>query len=195
MELPNVAQLAGEVVSNPTSFEYYDEVFYSFDLASRRSSGVADVLRVNISSYLFDTPPQRGDKVSLIGQVRTYQQKEGTQNHLLIIFFGLEVLDYIEDINEVILTGFLCKQPSYRITPLGREICDLILAVNRSQRRSDYLPCIGWGRLSRRLAKLEVGSKLRLKGRLQSRQYEKVMEGGEVLQKVAYEISINQKLN
>lgn len=195
MDVPNAAQLAGEIVSPPATFECHDELFYSFDLMSRRASGLTDTLRVNISSFLFTEPPKLGEKVSLLGQVRTYQKIEEAKNHLIIIFFGLEILDYVDDLNEVSLSGFICKEPIHRATPLGREICDLMLAVNRSQRRTDYLPCIGWGRLGKHLAKLKVGSKLQLRGRLQSRLYEKVGEDGSITQKVAYEISINQKID
>lgn len=190
-EQTNVAKAAGTIVTKPTSFDCCGEEFYAFTLSVKRTSGAEDLLPVNISKYLLGDISV-GDQIALQGQIRTYQKFIDGKNRLVITFFGLSTEEYTEDINEVEITGFFCKEPQFRITPLGRDICDIMLAVNRSRGKSDYIPCIVWGRTSRHIATLEIGSEVRAIGRLQSRQYVKTDADGNQTERTAYEVSINR---
>lgn len=187
----STAQLAGTVLTEPTVFTNNDEVFYSFILEATRPKGVVDSLVVHASRYLFDRKPLKGEHLALKGQVRTYQEAVGDKNHLRIVFFAFDAEPYTQDCNEVQVDGFVCKPPNYRVTPLGREICDLMIAVNRPGNRSDYLPCIVWGRSGKFASHLLVGAEVSIKGRLQSRNYTKVDTEGNQLLKTAYEISVH----
>lgn len=187
----SVADLAGTIVTNPTVLVCNEEVFYSFVLASQRPKGIIDSINVQISRYLFDRRPQRGEQVHLVGQIRTYQERVQDKSHLKIIFFGIDTEVYREDVNTATFTGFVCKNPQYRSTPLGKEICDLMIAVNRSEGKSDYLPCIAWGKQSHLAKTLPIGTEVRIRGRLQSREYTKVDAEGNHILKTAYEISIH----
>lgn len=187
----STAQLAGTVLTEPTVFTNNDEVFYSFILGSTRPKGIVDSLVVHASRYLFDRKPLKGEQLALKGQVRTYQEVIGDKNHLRIVFFALDAEPYIQDCNEVQFNGFVCKTPNYRVTPLGKEICDLMVAVNRPGNKSDYLPCIVWGRSGKFASRLLVGAEIGIKGRLQSRNYTKVDTEGNQLLKTAYEISVH----
>lgn len=190
-EQTNVAKAAGTIVTKPTSFDCCGEEFYAFTLSVKRTSGAEDLLPVNISKYLLGDISV-GDQIALQGQIRTYQKFIDGKNRLVITFFGLSTEEYTEDINEVEITGFFCKEPQFRITPLGRDICDIMLAVNRSRGKSDYIPCIVWGRTSRHVATFEIGTEVTAKGRLQSRVYEKTAADGTVQKRTAYEVSINR---
>lgn len=189
----NTAKVAGTVSSAPTISSCCGESFYSFKLQVKRSSGIIDTLPIKAPKCIIESL-ELGDRIALEGQVRTYQRFADGRNHLVIIFLAQEVVKYEEDLNLVDLTGFLCTHPHYRTTPLGRNICDMIIAVKNSQGKSDYLPCVVWDGKSKYAAKLKVGTKLKLIGRLQSRSYTKVLEDGSSEQRTAYEISVGNIL-
>ena len=197
--------IAGKVYSDfEFSHEVYGEGFYRFEVEIYRLSDVSDVLPVTISERIIDMAKVRlGDWVYIAGQIRSYNNyvEEDRRNKLVLTVFARDV-ELLEgedpgsqlDINpnDVFLNGFICKPPIYRTTPFGREIADILLAVNRSYNKSDYIPCIAWGRNARYAGKLAVGSNIRIWGRMQSRPYQKRFESGEVLEKTAYEVSISK---
>lgn len=201
----NSIRVSGEVLTEPVfNHEVYGEGFYIFTLGSNRSSNNMDELPICISERLVDIESiMVGAVVEVTGQVRTFNKRNEQDNkaHLVINVFARE-LKFIddsnrEDFNEVTLTGYLCKKPNYRITPLGREICDMLLAVNRLYGKSDYVPAIAWGRNAGWTNTLEVGTKLTLKGRLQSRKYQKKISenpnGTTVAEeRTAYEMSVSK---
>lgn len=197
--------LMGKVTSEKRfSHEIYGECFYIFDLEVPRLSDTADIIPVTISERLIqDEKMSVGSKVLIRGQFRSYNSYENEKNKLILtvfakdIFYGEEIEEQIETeeskdstSNEVILTGYICKKPIYRQTPFGREIADLLLAVNRAYNKSDYIPAIAWGRTARFCQNLEVGTEVKVTGRVQSRSYEKKFEDGTSITKVAYEVSI-----
>lgn len=186
----NNVTIAGEVRTNPETYNYCGENFYSFSVAVKRDSGVEDIIPVNVSQVLIKNV-KVGDKVCLVGQIRTYNKSQDGKSRLIIILFVQSVKEYINDLNEVELTGYFCKNPVYRTTPLGRDICDIILAVNRERRKSDYVPCIVWGRTAALISNLNVGAKVNVQGRFQSRVYEKKTDDGNK-KFTAYEVSINR---
>ena len=187
---PNVAAVAGTIASTPTQFTCRDEVFCTFKLDILRSSGTIDTLMVTASKYLLKDATI-GDHVAFNGQIRTYQKIVEDKSHLQIAFFATEREIYSEDKNTVELMGFICKPPQHRFAPLGREICDLMVAVNRVKGRSDYIPCVVWGRLSKLASELAVGNKTHLTGRLQSRVYKKALADGSIEKRTAYELSVS----
>ena len=167
--------------------------FYRFTLSVLRLSGQADKLPVIVPRpLLLLTPVSPGDGVHITGQLRSFNNKSGQGSRLVISTFAQTLThDAGEPLNRIFLSGVLCKQPALRRTPLGREICDMILAVNRRYGRADYLPCIAWGALAQSCGQLSVGDPLRLEGRLQSRTYQKLVDG--VPQdRTAFEVSIMQ---
>ena len=186
----NAATVAGMVATEPKRYDCCGEMFYAFDLSIMRASGAIDLIPVNMPVVLCDEL-NFGDRISLVGQVRTYNRVVDGKSRLFVVFFALETADYTDYINEIELTGFFCKPPVHRTTPLGRDICDVLLAVNRDRQRSDYVPLIVWGRTARYIARLDVGARVRIKGRLQSRVYQKQTEQG-VVEKTAYEVSVNR---
>ena len=166
--------------------------FYVFPLRVARLSGAEDRLRVvaPLSALTACGPLLGGEELTVRGEVRTFNNRSGTGSRLVISAYARELRrEAGEDENRMELSGTLCKPPSLRATPLGRTICDLILAVNRRYGRADYLPCIAWGSLAHRCGALSVGDQLRLNGRLQSRIYTKAVEGG-VEERTAFEVSI-----
>jgi single-stranded DNA-binding protein len=190
-------------VSNEKKFshEIYGEKFYTFDISVPRLSGSADEIPVTISERLFKDDDLKVNKsLKVTGQFRSYNSYEGEKNKLVLTVFAKDV-EFLGDeeivaskdlvSNQIVLEGYICKPPIYRQTPFGREITDMLLAVNRAYNKSDYLPCICWGRNARFCSKLEVGSEVKIVGRVQSRTYEKKYEDGKVEQKVAYEVSIS----
>ena len=184
--------LHGYVDSVPElSHVNHGESYYIFSFAATRLSGTVDRLNAVIpSSLLVQTPLSRGDEVTLRGEVRSFNNKSGVGSRLVITVFVRDVRrEQAEDENALVLAGSLCKAPIFRRTPLGRDICDMMLAVNRRYGRTDYLPCIAWGTLARRSGQLRVGDAMRLEGRLQSRQYTKRC-GEQCQQRTAYEISV-----
>ena len=189
----NYAMLRG-VLSEPPRFSHRnrDERFYRFSLDVCRLSGAVDTIHIIAREALLAALEPCGgeEKLCVIGEVRSFNNRSGVGAKLVITVFARELrLDDGEDENVIELRGVLCKPPNYRITPMGREICDLMLAVRRRYGRSDYLPCIAWGASAREAADWDVGSAVRLTGRIQSRAYQKVVEGVSV-EKTAYEISV-----
>ncbi len=194
----NQIRLCGTLETAPVfSHENHGRRFYSFYLGVERLSGTVDRLRVLADWELLNRADCAwGERVLVTGQVRSYNQLTETGRHLLISVYAesLELSD-LEPEDQVILTGTLCRDPVYRRTPLGREICDGMLAVSRSYRRTDYLPCIFWGRTARQIAALTTGARITLTGRLQSREYTKQLPDGSSEQRTAYEISaVNAEL-
>lgn len=188
----NKVILAGEVKTTPESYTYLGEDFYEFQLAVKRESGTEDIIPVNISQYLVNKLSV-GDKVCLIGQIRTYNKQIDGKNRLIIVFFAQEIKEYVKDENQVELVGYFCKKPIHRTTPLGRDICDILLAVNRERGKSDYIPCIVWGRTAAHIGTLDVGVKVSLQGRLQSREYDKWNDEEKGYYTcIAYEVSANR---
>lgn len=189
----NQAVLIGEAVTEPEfSHASHGEDYFRIPVKSLRLSGAEDVVNVLASRSLLDRCPVRaGQRVWVGGEVRSYNNHSGQGSRLVITLFAQELgrdRTGVDD-NRLRLAGSLCKAPVYRHTPLGREIADLLLAVNRPYGRSDYLPCIAWGTVAQQCANMDTGTGLRLQGRLQSRAYTKVIEGGSV-KRVAYEVSI-----
>ena len=186
----NVAMVAGVVATEPKKYDCCGEMFYAFDLSVMRMSGAIDLIPVNMPVVLCNEV-NFGDRISLVGQVRTYNKVVDGKSRLIVVFFALEIADYTDYINEIELTGFFCKPPVHRTTPLGRDICDAQIAVNRDRQKSDYIPLIIWGRTARLIARLDVGAHVHVKGRLQSRVYQKQTEQG-VIEKTAYEVSVSR---
>ena len=193
----NYLVLIGKIISDKTfSHEIYGESFYVFNLEVPRLSGNADIIPITISERLianFDLTI--GRKVVIEGQFRSYNSYENEKNRLVLTVFAKDIIDYKEEqeenvSNEVVLNGYVCKKPIYRKTPFGREISDILLAVNRAYNKSDYIPCIAWGRNARFCENMEVGTEVKIVGRVQSRTYEKKFEDGRTEQRVAYEVSI-----
>lgn len=197
--------LMGKVTSEKRfSHEIYGESFYIFDMEVPRLSDAQDIIPVTISERLIpEGTLEIGKKVLIKGQFRSYNSFENEKNKLILTVFAKDIFfeDEIENevnneenkeivSNEVILTGYICKKPIYRQTPFGREIADLLLAVNRAYNKSDYIPAIAWGRTARFCQNLEVGTEVRVTGRVQSRTYEKKFEDGTSQTRVAYEVSI-----
>ena len=194
----NQVEVAGEIISTfEYSHEIFGEGFYMVKLLVNRLSEATDEIPLMISERLVDvTKDCRGKYLRAFGQFRSYNKHEENHNHLILSVFvrDLEFLDSMEDVkpNQIQLDGFICKQPVYRMTPLGREICDILLAVNRSYGKSDYIPCICWGRNARFAGSLEIGSRIELVGRIQSREYQKRISEFEVVKRTAYEVSVNK---
>ena len=199
----NQLVLVGKVTSEKRfSHEIYGEKFYIFDLSVPRLSGNADNIPITISErLLIDEDLAIGKNIIIEGQFRSYNSFENERNRLVLTVFAKEI-KFAENqeeefkptkentSNEVILDGFICKKPIYRKTPFGREIADVLLAVNRAYNKSDYIPCIAWGRNARFCENIPVGTEVRIVGRVQSRQYEKKYEDGTSEMKIAYEVSV-----
>lgn len=191
MDQTNFITLVGTLAGRPEySHSNHGRHFYSFELEVERLSGAIDTLPILASDRLLqETEITDGTVLRITGQIRSYNSRALTGRRLIISVFAdtLEVCDAPHD-NQVQLIGTICKEPSYRRTPLGREICDIMLAVNRPYRRADYLPCILWGRAAQEAAYYPIGTPLRLTGRMQSRDYIKLL-GDKAEQRTAYEIS------
>lgn len=193
----NRAHLSGRILAGPVfNHKTYGEAFYLVMLGVFRKSGCEDRIRLLISERILGgRSPQEGELVDLYGQIRTYNREENGKNHLEINVFVRE-LEYWGDTdsytNDISLEGFLCKAPIKRTSPLGREICDLMLAVNRQYNKSDYIPAIAWGRNAIYAATLNVGEKIFAEGRLQSREYRKYIDDGTIETRTAYEVSVGR---
>ena len=195
----NKVSVIGEIVSGFSfSHEVFGEGFYMVDVAVSRLSQQADVIPLMISERLVDVSRDyTGQTVEAIGQFRSYNRREGVKNRLMLSVFVREI-HFIEEFtdytktNQIFLDGYICKLPIYRKTPLGREIADLLLAVNRPYGKSDYIPCISWGRNARYAAGFSVGTRVRIWGRVQSREYTKKLSDTECEKRVAYEVSISK---
>ena len=189
--------LVGKIVSDKSySHEIYGEKFYVFNLEVVRLSSTVDIIPITISERLLTGLELKiGKKVSVEGQFRSYNNYENERNRLILTVFAKEIVEVSDEekdevTNEVILVGYVCKKPVYRQTPFGREIADVLLAVNRAYNKSDYIPCIAWGRNARFCQNIEVGTEVKIVGRVQSRTYEKKFEDGTVETRVAYEVSV-----
>lgn len=192
----NRVVLTGEVISQPIfSHETFGEGFYEIALSVPRLSNKTDTIPIIVSEKLiYGDTFNIGNKVCVKGQFRSYNKLEGEKSRLILTVFVREVVEISEEINPNIIeiTGYICKPPIYRTTPFKREICDILVAVNRAYNKSDYLPCIAWGRNARFIKNIEIGSKIFIVGRIQSREYQKKLDDGTILNKVAYEISISR---
>lgn len=187
--------LCGVIETPPTlDHEVFGEHFYRLDLQVPRLSGAQDLLPVTISERLMNSQVSPGVHLCISGQLRSYNKVMGGAGRLLLTAFAQRLMppDEAENPNIIHLTGAICKPPAFRTTPFGREIADLMLAVNRAFGKSDYIPCIAWGRTARYAAQLAVGDKLEVQGRFQSREYQKQMPDGTVVTRVAYEVSLSR---
>ena len=202
----NYLTLVGKVTGEKKfSHEIYGERFYVFNLEIARLSGNADIIPITVSERLVtDEMLVQGKNLLVKGQFRSYNSYDNEKNRLILTVFAKDVIEVEETeqeeeneivkkdmvTNEVVLVGYICKKPIYRQTPFGREIADILLAVNRAYNKSDYIPTIAWGRNARFCQNLEVGSQVKVVGRVQSRSYEKKYEDGTSETRVAYEVSI-----
>ena len=204
----NHLTLMGKVTSDKRfSHEIYGESFYIFDMEIPRLSDNSDIIPITVSERIInDELIAIGKTILIKGQFRSYNSYENERNRLILTVFAKDIIaeENIEKeleieneeqrksiaSNEVVLTGYICKKPIYRKTPFGREIADILLAVNRAYNKSDYIPSIAWGRNARFCQNIEVGTEVRIVGRVQSRQYEKKYEDGTSEVRVAYEVSI-----
>lgn len=198
----NQVTISGEVVSEFVfSHEVYGEGFYILELSVPRLSDAYDIIPLMISERLIDTKRDyRGCYLEASGQFRSYNRHEETKNRLVLSVFVREVniidsSDENADMqkpNQIFLDGYICKPPVYRKTPLGREIADVLLAVNRPYGKSDYIPCICWGRNARYAETFNVGGHVQIWGRIQSREYQKKISEDEIEKRVAYEVSVSK---
>ena len=195
----NKVTVGGKVVGEFTySHEMYGEKFYLFDILLRRLSGAYDVIPVMVSDRLMDVGKDYTDcNILVTGQFRSYNKHEEVSTKLILSAFAreitfLEEIDDKQNVNSISLDGYICKEPKYRETPLGREIADVLLAVNRPYGKSDYIPCICWGRNARFVGQLDIGTHVRISGRIQSREYQKKLEDGNVETRTAYEVSVSK---
>lgn len=206
IESNNTAYISGVIAEEFCySHDVYGEKFYTSIVDVERKSGVIDKVPIMVSERLADvgslligdgdvTDKWVGERVYIYGQFRSFNKHDGNRNHLILHLFAREFFcidDIGNDDNSIELDGFICKEPIYRKTPYGREICDILLAVNRPYGKSDYIPCICWGRNARFASGLEVGTMLKVQGRIQSREYFKEISEGYSERRTAYEVSIS----
>lgn len=193
----NEVELCGKVESELSfSHEVYGEGFYHFTLDVPRLSDISDKINITISERLIKNISMNiGDTVCVTGQFRSYNNYSESGNRLILTVFARDICtesDPSRNPNYIYLNGFLCKKPVYRTTPFGREITDILIAVNRAYNKSDYIPCIAWGRNARFSSALEVGENIKIWGRIQSREYQKKIDDENTITKTAYEISISK---
>jgi len=195
-EKNNKVYVMGEIVSDATfSHEVYGEGFYEFFVKVMRLSGQADILPITISERLIqDGMLSKGKTLCALGQFRSYNKLENGRSRLMLTVFVRELLDELPEKspNSILLSGYICKPPVYRTTPFNREIADVLIAVNRAYNKSDYIPCIAWGRNARFVKNLAVGDRLAVSGRIQSREYQKKLSETEVKTMTAYEVSVSK---
>ena len=195
----NQVTMVGKIISEFSySHEIFGEGFYMVLMEVPRLSELADVIPLMVSERLMDVSQNYTDRyIQVLGQFRSYNRHEERKNRLVLSVFAREV-EFVKEIGEntktnmIYLNGYICKEPIYRKTPLGREIADLLLAVNRPYGKSDYIPCICWGRNARYASGFEVGAKTEIWGRIQSREYMKKMTEDQVEKRVAYEVSVSK---
>ncbi len=195
--LNNKIYLEGKVNSELTlSHEMYGEGFYIFEMEVPRLSDAKDILFITVSERLLNNLDLKiGTEVVVEGQLRSYNKFVDGSNRLILTVFARNInycTERSKNPNQIFLDGFICKEPIYRQTPFGREIADMLVAVNRSYNKSDYIPTIAWGRNSRFCQTLKIGDNIRVWGRLQSREYQKKVSDSEFVNKVAYEVSISK---
>ncbi len=195
----NDVEIVGTVYSEMTlSHEVYGEGFYNFMLEVPRLSDISDYIPITISERLIKNVPIKvGNEIEILGQFRSYNNYSEMGNKLILTVFArdIKLLDEnkkVKNPNYICLNGFICKKPVYRTTPFGREICDVLIAVNRAYNKSDYIPCIAWGRNARYVSSLKVGENIKMWGRIQSREYQKKISETETISKIAYEVSISK---
>ena len=191
----NRAYVAGEVISAPVfSHEVLGERFYDVVLSVKRLSDRADEIPVTVSDRLMqDASLEVGTRLGVSGQLRSYNKQADGRSKLVLRVFARELDDGESDTpNRIELEGYVCKPPVYRTTPFRREICDMLLAVNRAYNKSDYIPAIAWGRNAKYAGEFAVGDKVAVSGRIQSRTYQKVLPDGSSEERVAYEVSVSQ---
>ncbi|HAK43448.1 MAG TPA: single-stranded DNA-binding protein [Clostridium sp.] len=193
----NKIYLEGKVISDlEFSHEMYGEGFYNFEFEVSRLSDTSDILVITVSERLIaGIDVSIGSELVIDGQLRSYNKFVDGANRLILTVFARDIRQLEErgkNPNQIFLDGYICKAPVYRTTPFGREIADMLLAVNRLYNKSDYIPTIAWGRNSRFCKSLEVGDNIRVWGRLQSREYQKKVTATEVVRKIAYEVSISK---
>ena len=195
----NQVVIMGEIVSDFSfSHEIFGEGFYMVDVKVERLSDSNDMIPVMVSERVIDvTSDNRGQNIMVTGQFRSYNRHEERKNKLVLSVFAREI-EFVDETpegsktNQIYLDGYICKEPIYRKTPLGREIADLLLAVNRPYGKSDYIPCICWGRNARYANNFHVGTRCEIWGRIQSREYMKKLSEDQVEKRVAYEVSVSK---
>ena len=192
----NKVFLSGEVLTKPIySHEVFGEGFYEFKLSVLRLSNQMDILPVTVSERLLnEVCIGVGRRISVSGQFRSYNKLSDNHSKLMLTVFARTIDEYDEELNPntIELDGYICKKPMYRTTPFKREICDILLAVNRAYNKSDYIPCIAWGRNARFVNTLSVGEHIVLSGRIQSREYSKLLADGRQETRTAYEVSVSR---
>lgn len=197
--LNNQVTISGKIVSSfKFSHEVFGEEFYIAQLEVERKSETKDTVTIMVSERLVDVKTDWiGKSVKISGQFRSYNKHEESGNRLELSVFAREFeeigeIPFLNNENSIFLDGYICKQPVYRKTPLGREIADILLAVNRPYGKSDYIPCICWGRNARFASSLKVGTRLKVWGRIQSREYQKKISDDEYETRTAYEVSVSK---
>lgn len=195
----NQVTVMGEVVSDFSfSHEIYGESFYMIDVRVQRLSEYCDIIPVMVSERLLDVNESYiGMLINVFGQFRSYNRHDDHKNKLVLSLFAREIefIDQLEESsksNQIFLDGYICKPPIYRKTPLGREIADILLAVNRPYGKSDYIPCICWGRNARFAGGFEVGARCAVWGRIQSREYMKKIDEENIEHRIAFEVSVSK---
>lgn len=195
----NQVTIMGTIVGDFTySHEIFGEGFYMVDVEVDRLSESADIIPLMVSERLLEVRQDyKGEKIIALGQFRSYNRHEEKKNRLVLSVFVREI-QFVDEIgentktNQIYLDGYICKEPIYRKTPLGREIADVLLAVNRPYGKSDYIPCICWGRNARYASGFEVGGRCSIWGRIQSREYMKKLNEEDVEKRIAYEVSVSK---
>lgn len=195
----NQVTVMGEIVSDfAFSHEIFGEGFYMVDISVKRLSDSYDIIPVMVSERLLDvTADYKGMYIGINGQFRSYNRHEEHKNRLVLSVFAREV-EFLEEMeessktNQIFLDGYICKEPIYRKTPLGREIADVLLAVNRPYGKSDYIPCICWGRNARYASQFRIGERCAVWGRIQSREYMKKLDEERIERRVAFEVSVSK---
>lgn len=195
----NQVVIMGEIVSDFVfSHEIFGEGFYMVDVNVPRLSDSSDIIPLMVSERLIDVNEDyKGLNIMVQGQFRSYNRHEERKNRLVLSVFAREI-EFVDETpessktNQIYLDGYICKEPIYRKTPLGREIADLLLAVNRPYGKSDYIPCICWGRNARFASNFSVGTRCEIWGRIQSREYVKKINENETEKRIAYEVSVSK---
>lgn len=191
----NKVRLTGKIASDPQfSHEIMGEGFYDLTLAVKRLSGQEDMIPITISERLMEGESlEIGNLIGVIGQLRSYNKYVENKSKLVLRVFVRELSEPDEDEpNTIEIDGFVCKQPVYRTTPFKREIADMLIAVNRAYNKSDYIPAIAWGRNARYAGSFDVGERVRIVGRIQSRIYQKQLDDGVIEERTAYEVSVSK---
>ena len=192
----NLVTLSGKIAFDPIyTHQVFGEGFYESAIEVERLSSQVDVVPITISERLIqEVNLEKGDYLTIEGQFRSYNKIIDGKSKLMLTVFVRECVDNprFDNENNIELTGYVCKPPIFRTTPFKREIADVLIAVNRAYNKSDYIPCIAWGRNARFASRLEVGDKVNLVGRIQSREYQKVLANGDSETRVAYEISVSR---